>query len=42
MKGTDNPNKIIWDQLKVTDPKFTKKINKVWRYYFDRSYVADR
>ena len=28
MKGTDNPNLNIWDKLKVTDPKFTKKINK--------------
>ena len=28
MKGMVNANKVVWDKLKVTDPKFTKKINK--------------
>ena len=25
-----NPNKIIWDKLKKTDPRATKGMNKGW------------
>ena len=27
-KEKANPNKYIWDQLKQTDPRFTKRVNK--------------